>query len=177
VTHTVKTHSAATHAAQQARKKEADMVLQARRKAAIKAVKAKQRQLGMDDATYRAMLQARTGKTSATQCSLTELGAVNNYLSAQGAVNPKSGARAGRKTPVPAAQHQALHAKVQALMGELAPLAGIANPSAYLDGICQRNAWCSSLHFADAHILHKLVGALATTLKAKTRAANTAPRT
>ena len=71
MTNTAKKHTAANYAPLQRRQNEAAAALDDKRKRYIKAIKAKQRQLGMDDATYRAMLLSRTGRSSATQCTLT----------------------------------------------------------------------------------------------------------
>lgn len=168
MSNTAKTHTAANYAPLQRRQNEAAQALDDKRKQAIKAIKTKQRQLGMDDDTYRAMLLSRTGKTSATACTLTELGVVNGYLTAQGAVNPRSDRRAtsGRR-PVIAADRRALRGKVTMLLADLVDEAGITDSIAYVNAICSKNGWCTAIDFADAHILHKLVGALSHTLKAR----------
>ena len=165
--HTAKNHTAANYAALQRRQNEAAQALDDQRKRAIKAIKTKQRQLGMDDATYRAMLKARTGKDSAKDCTLTELGHVNGYLTAQGAVNPRAGLRPAAKRPAIAPDRQALRGKVTMLLADLVDEAGITDAAAYVNAICSKNGWCTAIDFADAHILHKLVGALTNTLKAK----------
>ncbi len=164
MSNTAKTHTAANYALLQRRRDADAKDLDAKRKRFIKAIKAKQRQLGMDDATYRAMLQARTGKLSATLCTLTELGGVSGYLTAQGAVAPKADARTGQRRPVIAADRQALRGKVHKLLADLVAEAGVTDGVAYVNAICVRNGWCSALDFADPHILHKLVGALSHTL-------------
>ena len=174
--HTAKNHTAANYAALQRRQDEAARALDDKRKRYIKAIKAKQRQLGLDDATYRAMLLARTGRSSATQCSLTELGLVSSYLTAQGAVAPRgtAGAGAGRRPlaasgrrPLIAADRRALRGTVDMLLADLADEAGVTDGQAYVNAICSKNGWCTAIDFADAHILHKLVGALSHTLAAK----------
>jgi hypothetical protein len=168
MTNTAKTHTAANYAPLQRRQNEAAAALDDKRKQYIKAIKTKQRQLGMDDATYRAMLLARTGRLSATECTLTELGLVSGYLTAQGAVSPRSDSRAtaGRR-PVIAADRRALRSKVDMLLVDLVDEAGITDSKAYVNAICSKNGWCTAIDFADAHVLHKLVGALSHTLKAK----------
>ena len=168
MSNTVKTHTAATYAAQQRRRDAEGKARDSKRNAYIKAIKTKQRQLGMDDETYRAMLLARTGKTSAKDCTLTELGVVSGYLSSQGAVAPKAEARAtGKVRPGVALERQALRSKVNALLGELARVTDITDSVKYVNAICQKNGWCSAIDFADPHILHKLVGALSRTLASR----------
>ena len=168
MSNTIKTHTAATYAAQQRRRDAEDKARDSKRNAYIKAIKTKQRQLGMDDATYRAMLLARTGKTSAKDCTLIELGIVSGYLSAQGAVAPKADARAvGKTRPSVAVERQALRGKVNALLGELVRVTDITDSVKYVNAICQKNGWCSAIDFADPHVLHKLVGALSRTLASR----------
>lgn len=173
------THSAANFAAVQQRQEAQAQRLEARRKASIKALKACVRQLGLDDATYRAMLQARTGHASATQCTAEQLGTVIAHLKAAGATPPPKvlakGVNAdGRRRLVPAEDRAALHAKVVALLQELARVTGHSVSLAYADAICKKNGWCERVDFADPVVLHLLVGALARTLKWKTAAANRA---
>lgn len=184
MTNTAKKHTAANYAPLQRRQNEAAAALDDKRKRYIKAIKAKQRQLGMDDATYRAMLLSRTGRSSATQCTLTELGLVSGYLTAQGAVNPRgtAGATAGRnpvtggRRPVIADDRRALRSKVTMLLADLVDEAGVTDSVAYVNAICSKNGWCTAIDFADAHVLHKLVGALNRTLTSKRRQALEAPQ-
>lgn len=138
-----------------------------RKKKAIIAIKTKQRQLNMDQDTYVAMLKARTGHSSCTLCSVHQLGLVNEYLSSLGAVNPKGVNGDGRRRLTPTADKAALHTKVKALLLELARVTGTPFTMAYADAICSNNQWCTRVDFADAHILHQLVGALSRTLRAK----------
>ena len=165
-----RTHNAANFATLQQRLSEQERALAARRRAAIKAVKAKQRQLGLDDATYRALLHAHTGKTSSTALTLTELGVVCGYRTSQCAVAPGAG-KAGQRRPQIAPDRAALRAKVAALMGDLRTVGEIRDTEAYLSAICRKNGWCSAVDFADPYVLHKLVGALSCTLRAKRTAA------
>lgn len=175
MSNTVKKHTTANYAPLQRRQSEAAKALEDKRKKFIKAIRAKQRQLGLDEATYRAMLLARTGKASAKDCTLTELGLVNGYLTAQGAVSPRGNPRAtagqrpvpGGRRPVIADDRRALRGKVTMLLADLVDEAGVTDSVAYVNAICSKNGWCSTVDFADAHILHKLVGALSHTLKAK----------
>lgn len=129
------------------------------RNARIIAVKAAQRQLGLDDPTYRAMLMGQTGKNSATLLTLPELALVLNHMRLGGARHPTRDG--GSRRPVPSADRAALLAKVHALLSEL----GVT--LAYADAICQRNHWCDRTDFASPTLLHKLVGALTRTLSSR----------
>jgi hypothetical protein len=142
--------------------------LEQRRKAGIKAIKCAQRQLGLDDATYRTMLQAQTGKRSATELSVPEQGRVLDYLRRQGAANPRRAAYdGGRKRATPAPERAALMRKVHALLAELHRVTGEPHSLNYADAICKRNGWAERVDFCAPHDLHSLVGALARTLRAK----------
>lgn len=149
--------------------------LEARRKAGVKAIKAAQRTLGLDDGAYRDLLEAQTqtptatGKRSATKLTLQEQSKVLDYMRQQGAANPKrSGGK--KRTAVPAADRAALTARVNTLLAELARVnGGTPYTLAYCDAICKRNGWASRVDFADPHTLHKLVGALSRTVRAKAR--------
>lgn len=173
-THTT-THAADNHAQSAARQQR----MEARRKAAIKALKACVRQLQMTDPDYRAMLQARTGHSSATQCTPEQLGVVIAHLKRAGATPPPKvlarGVNAdGRRRNVPTQERAPLMAKVVALLQELGRVTGNNHSLAYADAICVRNGWCTRMDFADAPVLHKLVGALQRTLNARIKAANQA---
>lgn len=155
-------HSAANFSGVQRRKEEEER----KRKRYIKAVKAAQRQLGMEDGDYRVMLHACTGCHSATECSLSQLGAVLDHLRRVGATHPKDGSK---RRLVPTADRASLMKKVWALLAELERVTGQPHSMAYADAICQRNQWCSVVDFANPQILHQLVGALSRTLQAKAR--------
>ncbi len=154
---------------QQDRQKAAATRLEQRRKAAIKALKACQRQLAMEDSVYRAMLQARTGKTSAADLTVTELGVVLDHLRRAGA---NHGVHAdGRKRSTPAQDRESLYRKVIALLQELAKVDGKPYTMAYADAICSRNGWCTRVDFANPQVLTNLVGALNRNLRSKLAAA------
>lgn len=133
--------------------------------ARIIAIKAAQRQLGMDDATYRAMLVAQTGKTSATALTPPEMARVLDYLRRNGAKHPDRDG--GRKRTAPAVDRAALMGKVHALLSELERCTGQPHTLAYADAICQRNGWCDRVDFASPALLHRLVGALSRTLQGR----------
>lgn len=154
--------------------------LEARRKRGIRAIKAAQRQLGLDDDTYRTMLWAQVGKRSAADLTVNEQTRVLDYLRVQGAVNPaeakRKAARAGgRKRGTPTLEKVALLAKVHALLNELGCLTGTLHSLNYADAICKRNGWAERVDFCSPANLHHLVGALARTVRAKQASAPTAP--
>lgn len=176
---TNRTHTADNFAAVAARQQAAADRLEARRKQSIKALKACVRQLQLSDADYRALLHARTGHTSATQCTVQQLGTVIAHLKRSGATPPpkvlaKSVQADGRKRNVPTDERAPLMSKVVALLQELGRVTGQNHTLAYADAICQRNKWCTRVDFADPVVLHQLVGALSRTLRHKTAAANSA---
>jgi hypothetical protein len=150
-------------------------LLEARRKRGIQAIKAAQRQLGLDDDTYRALLEAQTGKRSASLLNLVEQARVLDYLRKQGATNPaeakRQAARAGgRKRLVPTEDKAALLLKINALLSELGRITGTPHTLNYADAICKRNGWAERLDFCSPAGLHNLVGALSRTVRAKLRA-------
>lgn len=162
--------------------RQTDAAITARKKNGVQAIKVAQRQLGLDDATYRAMLAAQTGKRSATELTLAEQGKVLDYLRTQGARNPaeegRQAARAGgRKRGVPSDDKPALIAKLNALLTELGRVTGEAHSLNYADAICKRNGWAERVDFCSSANLHHLVGAVARTLrwKAANPAAGAAP--
>lgn len=63
------------------------------RRALIAKIKIAQKELGLDDATYRALLERVTGKRSCTECSLTELECVVEDLRQHGFVPKKTAGR------------------------------------------------------------------------------------
>ncbi|MCU0963567.1 MAG: regulatory protein GemA [Burkholderiaceae bacterium] len=151
--------------------------LEHRRKQGIMAIKAAQRQLGLDDGAYRALLQAQTelrdgggellrpGKRSATELTVHEQGRVLDYMRSQGALHPdRSG---GRRRGTPAVEKTALLRKLHALLAELERVTGKAHSLSYADGICRRNGWAERVDFCAPRDLHKLVGAVSRTLRSK----------
>lgn len=135
------------------------------RSARIIAIKSAQRQLGMDDATYRAMLVAQTGKSSATALTLPEMARVLDYLRRSGAKHPSRDG--GRRRVAPALDRVALMGKVHAMLSDLEQCTGQPHTLAYADAICQRNGWCDRVDFASPALLHRLVGALSRTLQGR----------
>lgn len=142
--------------------------LERRRKAGITAIKTAQRQLGLDDDTYRDALQAVTGKRSATELTLQEQGRVLDHMRRAGAANPRRAGRDdGKRRPVPSAGRAELMAKVNSLLDELGRVTGQPHTLAYADAICKRNGWADATDFCTAPLLHNLVGALSRTLRAR----------
>lgn len=143
-----------------------------RRKAQIKAIKAAQRTLGLDDTTYRAMLRTQTGKDSATALTLAEGARVLDHLRRAGAVNPKRpNQHGGKRRPVPAAGKADLMAKVHALLHALSEATGRPHGLSYADAIAKRNGWGDAVDFCSLANLHALVGALSRTVRNRQAAA------
>lgn len=145
--------------------------MQERLQKGVKAIKAAQRQMGLDDGAYRALLQAQTrtptseGKRSATELTLPEQTKVLEYMRSHGAPHPRLGD--GKRRPAPSQDKAALMARVAALLGELRRITGEVHTLAYCDAICKRNGWCDSVSFATPADLVKLVGALSRTVRTK----------
>lgn len=147
--------------------------IEARRKNGIKAIKAAQRKLGLDDATYRTMLATITGRTSATELSLAQIGRVLDHLNRAGGASPKAKARAaGRTRPVPAKDRAALMAEVHGWLDELQRITGREHTLRYADAIAKRNGWGETVDMVAPQDLHQLVGALATTARHKAHQAH-----
>lgn len=150
-----------------------ELALKHQRNARIIAIKAAQRQLGMDDATYRAMLMAQVGKSSATELSLSEAALVLEYLRRCGATRPDHGSRVnGRSRSTPSNDRAALMHRVHTLLEALEQCSGRPHTVAYADAICQRNGWCDRVDFATPELLHRLVGALTRTLLGRSKRSN-----
>lgn len=154
--------------------------LEARRVRGIKAIKAAQRQLGLCDGAYRDLLEAQTrtetapGKRSATDLTLQEQDKVLDYMRRNGAPHPtRSG---GLKRPTPAADRAGLMSKVHALLAALGTATGEPHSLKYADAICKRNGWADAVDFCSPADLHKLVGAMARTLRSKMAQAAKAPK-
>lgn len=163
-------------AAQQAAR---DAAIEAQRKKHVIALKAAQRQAGIDDDSYRNGLALATGgklaadgltvvggKRSATELTLPELArAIEAIRRKCGAPHPtRSG---GRRRPAPAVDRAALMAKVHALLAELGKVTKQTYSLKYADAIAQRNGWAECVDFCDGPALHRVVGALSRTLRNK----------
>lgn len=158
--------------------------LERRRKEGVRAIKTAQRQLGLDDDTYRSMLEALTrpapgqpGKRSATELSLPEQARVLDHMRRAGAANPRRAGRdSGKRRPTPSAGRAELMAKVHSLLDELGRATGQPHNLAYADAICRRNGWADAVDFCAAPTLHQLVGALSRTLRARQQQAKGVPQ-
>ena len=99
------------------------------RRGLIASVKIAQKDMALDDTTYRAMLNSVCGKSSATECSDKELTAVLAEMRAKG-WTPKP--RAPKAKSTPQNPLQPLHKKIAA------QLQALDKPAAYGEGILQR---------------------------------------
>lgn len=142
--------------------------IETRRNNGVKAIKAAQRRIGLDDATYRTMLATLTGKTSAKELSLAQIGKVLDHLNRSGGHSPKAAARAaGRRRPTPAQDRAALMAEVHGWLDELQRITGREHTLRYADAIAKRNGWGETVDLVAPQDLHRVVGALATTARHK----------
>lgn len=152
---------------------------EARRLAQLRAIQAARRQLGLDDDTYRAMLEAQTrtparpGKRSAADLTVAEGARVLDWLKRAGAVNPKAAARPGhvpdtKRRPIARPERQPMLAKIHALLAELGRVTGEPHGMAYADAVCKRNGWAECVDFARDLDLHLVIGALSRTLRVRT---------
>lgn len=155
---------------------------QARRLAQLRAIQAARRQLGLDDDTYRSMLEAQTrtathpGKRSAAELTVAEGARVLDWLKRNGAVNPKAAARPGhvpdgKRRPVPRPERVPMMTKIHALLAELGRVTGEPHGVAYADAVCRRNGWADAVDFCRDADLHLVIGALSRTLRHRTHQA------
>lgn len=125
------------------------------------------KQLGLDDDTYRAMLQAHGGVTSSKDLSILGAAKVLAHLERSG-FKPKA-STANRIRPGVGADRAPLMGKVEAL------LADAARPWSYADGVAKRlfanTTKVERIEFCDVAHLSKVVAALS--FDAKRRAKKT----
>ena len=142
-----------------------------RRRGMIAKVKIAQKELGLDDGAYRAVLTRLTGVDSAASCTEAQLGAVLDALKAQG-WTPKvvSGSEIGRRTrsaskvgvppKVRAADHPSAK-KARALWLSLYQLGEVRNRSEEaLEAFAKRQLGCDRLQWADQGLTYRLIEAL-----------------
>lgn len=149
-----------------------------KRKTYVKALKAAQRQAGIDDESYRAGLALVTGgklgadgitvvggKRSATELTLLELERAIEAIRRKGAPHPtRSG---GQRRPTTAEDRADLMAKIHKLLEELGRVTKQTYSLKYADAIAKRNGWATCVDFCDPPALHRVVGALSRTLRKK----------
>lgn len=141
------------------------------RRAALAAIHAGAKSLGMADDSYRDMMQRLTGKRSAKDVPTVKLQAVLDELRAKGAqlgsapakpgTRPKRRSFAARNAFRPAADREALWRKVQALCTAL------GHDERYADGIARKRFGVDASQFCDAEQLQVLVGALSRTARSR----------
>lgn len=115
--------------------------------------------LGLDDDTYRAMLESLTGKTSAADLDFAGRKKVIDHLKASG-FKPTS--KPGVRTMRPAKDKQDLIAKIRAQL-----IAAGNKPDSYADGMAKRMFKVDRYEWCAAEQLHKIVQALAVDARRK----------
>lgn len=110
------------------------------------------KELGMDDATYRAMLHSVAGVTSAKDLSVAAAAKVIANCKRLG-WKPKAASKAGRK-PAPAKNKARLMAKIEAM------LATAGRPWAYADAMAARMFLVEKVDWLEYEQLEKLMKAL-----------------
>lgn len=119
------------------------------RRGLIAKIKIAQASLGLDDATYRALLERVCGKRSCTQMNVRELEAVLAELKSKGFV-PK----AKHKRPSSRRSADAMMSKVEAL------LADNGLPWNYAHGMAKKMFGVDRVQWLSDEHLHKLIAAL-----------------
>lgn len=142
------------------------------RRAAVVKVQIARRDLGLDEDTYRSILERLTGRTSSVDCSDAELGRVLDEFKAKG-WTPKLMA-GGHRSPADQAAiakrpHRSRHApadhpaakKARALWLSLWNLGEIRDPSEpALEAFARRQLGIERLQWADQALTYKLIEAL-----------------
>lgn len=131
------------------------------RRAAVVKVQIARKELRLDDATYRAMLERLTGRTSSANCSDAELGRVLNELKAKG-WTPKvvPGGRSGKRPAVRTAQNPVAK-KARAMWISLHQLGEVRDPSeTALEAFARRQLKVERLHWANQSQGFRLIEAL-----------------
>lgn len=123
------------------------------RKTAIQLIHIAKSQLGLDDDTYRQMLNSTTGKNSCSKMDLTELQQVLDHLKTKG-FKSKASRQHGQR-PNPGQNRKALMSKVEALLTD----SGLHWN--YAHAMAQRMFKVEKVDWLEPDQLHKLVGALA----------------
>lgn len=124
-----------------------------RRNAQLAKIHIARQQLGMDEDTYRAMLQRIAGVTSAKALTPTGIGRVLEHLRSIG-FKDKNAPRHGRR-PNPHISREAQIGKIEAL------LADAGRPWGYADAIAKRVCQVDAVAFCNGDQLQKIIAALA----------------
>lgn len=130
------------------------------RRAAVAKVQIARKELGLDEDTYRAMLERITGRTSAADCDDRQLGDVLDEMKAKG-WKPKvvQGGRTARRTSA-AADHPSAK-KARALWLSLWHLGEVRDPAeSALEAFARRQLGVDRLQWADQTQCYKLIEAL-----------------
>ena len=123
-----------------------------RRKKLIAKVKIAQQQLGMDDDTYRDLLEGAVGKRSAAKLNEKELTTVIEVMKSKGFQDQSSGHEADKPDVTEA--KQALVSKIEAL------LADGNKPWRYAEAMAERMFNRKRIQWLNTDQLHRLVAAL-----------------
>lgn len=120
----------------------------------IQIIKIAQKQLGMDDDTYRAMLWTVARVKSCTELDFVGRRNVLDHLKKCG-FKVTAGKNAGKSRPAPAADKAALVGKIRALL-----IALDNKPDAYADGMARKMFGVERMEWCSAPQLGKMVAAL-----------------
>lgn len=134
-------------------------------KAQLAKIHIAKKELAMDDATYRTMLQNVAGVDSASKLTVPMAMKVLAHLQNCG-FKPKANPKHGKKPAKPTAGKAALMCKIEALLAERGyPWEYLTRAGQSGQSMVQRICKVDQLEFCDAEMLGKLVAALAYDLK------------
>ena len=132
---------------------------QSRRRAALAKIHIAKKQLGLEEETYRAMLQEVAGVDSAADLDMRGLGEVLDHLADRGAKFASRGRKSGSFTP---------HRSKRRLLWKIYQLLG-DRPQKYAAAILRNQGGPDALEWATPTQLHKVVAALEYDRKRKAR--------
>lgn len=127
------------------------------RRAMLAKVHIAKKNLGLDDATYRAMLDNLFGVDSSAKLSPKQLDQLLGHLTSRGFVASKKG---DAKPSDSATARQPMIAKIGALLTELGQAEGRHVPWAYAVGILKRQSGVMRLEWATPRQLRAVIAAL-----------------
>ncbi len=128
---------------------------------AVVKVKIAIKELGLDDATYRSMLERLTGETSATRCSDTQLGVVLDELKAKGWTPRLAASNPGRPVAKARPAGSPMAKKARAMWISLHQLGVVRDPSeTALEAFGRRQLHVDKLQWADESQAFRLIEAL-----------------